>query len=101
HCEMMQAAERIPPSRATLERMAQQIGGKAVEQAPVIERVLRRHEKPPEDACGIVVGLDRTSVPMMEEADPQAPPRKPKERRKPRIRRGPKPFEIKWRMAYV
>ena len=101
HCEMMQAAERIPPSRATLERMAQQIGGKAVEQAPVIERVLRRHEKPPEDACGIVVGLDRTSVPMMEEADPQAPQRKPKERRKPRIRRAPKPFEIKWRMAYV
>jgi hypothetical protein len=101
HEESLRAAFRLPPARSTLERLAQRIGQSAIEHAPSIERALRRGEGIPEGSVAVVLGLDRTSVPMVEDRPEDAPPKPEPKRRKPRIRRAPAPFDINWRMAYV
>jgi len=101
HGEALAAAHRVPPPRATLERMAKRIAAAATEQAPRIESVLRRAEKLPEGAYAISLGLDRTSVPMAEERPADAPPKPEPKRSKPRVRSAPPPIDVNFRMAYV
>ena len=101
HEETLRAAHRLPPSRTTLERIAKRIGSAAVENALRIETVLRPAEKVPEGTVAVVMGLDRTSVPMIENRPADAPPKLEPKRRRPLVRRAPDPVDINWRMAYV
>ena len=100
--EDLEAAHRLPPSRATMERMARQIAADAHAQAPVIERAVRLQERLPEGAHAIVIGLDRGSVPMAEERAPHQPPATPRRvRTEPYVREAPAPIDVNWRMAPV
>lgn len=100
--EDLEAAHRSPPSRATMERMARQMAAEAHTQAPVIERAVRQQERLPEGAHGIVIGLDRGSVPMAEERAPDQPPATPRRvRTEPYVRAVPAPIDVIWRMAPV
>lgn len=101
HGDMLRSAFRMPPSRTTLERIAKRIGQATVTNAARIERALRRSEKVPEGCVAVAMGLDRTSVLMVEDRAADAPLKPERKRRKPRIRRAPAPFDINWRMAYV
>lgn len=101
HERTLRTAHRVPPSRTTLERIAQDIGAATVAAVPRIEPLIRRGERVPEGAVAAAVGLDRTAVPMVEDRPPDAPPKPEPKRRKPRIRKPPPPFDINWRMAYV
>jgi hypothetical protein len=94
-------AHRVPPSRSTLERMAGAIADSTVQHAPDIEPLLRRGEKVAPGAVSVVMGLDRTSVAMLEERAADAPPKPEPKRTKLRFRRSPPPCDINWRMAYV
>jgi hypothetical protein len=100
--EEMRAMYRHPPSRSTLERLGKHIGGAASQDVVKIECHLRKNEKLPKDAHSLSVGLDRTTVPMIEERPPSQPPSsRRKTRRKPYVRRKPDPFDVVYRMAYV
>lgn len=100
--EDLEAAHRDPPARATMERMAKRIAAEAHNRAAVIERSVRQQEPLPEGAHGIVIGLDRGSVPMAEERDPQQPPATPRRARtQPYLRAVPPPIDVNWRMAPV
>jgi hypothetical protein len=101
HKENLEAAHRVPPSRTTLERMATRLGSTAVEHAATIEKALRRAEKVPDGAAAVSIGLDRTSVPMIEDRPADAPTKPERKRLRPRVRRAPPPFDVNWRMAYV
>jgi hypothetical protein len=101
HGEALVAAHRVPPPRATLERLAKRIAVAATDQAPRIEAKLRRAEKVPEGAHAISVGLDRTSAPMAEERPKDAPLKPKPKRTKPRVRAIPPPIDVNYRMAYV
>lgn len=100
--EHLKAAQRQPPSRSTIERIAKAIGAEAQTAAHRIEVMLRVDEKLPADACAISVGLDRTTVPMEEPRAEDAPrPTGRKERRKPYVRAVPPRIDVNYRMAYV
>lgn len=100
--EEMRAAFRVPPSRSTVERMAQRLGGIAKQLVPHIEPEIRRSERLPTGAHGIALGLDRTTVPIIEERPPDQPPTtRRKKRTAPYQRRPPEPFDVVYRMAYV
>ena len=101
HEEQLRSAHRVPPSRSTLERIATAIGGAAVRETPRIEPLVRRREDVPEDAVSIAIGLDRTSVPMIEERPADAPAKPEPKRRRPLVRTPPEPFDVNYRMAYV
>jgi hypothetical protein len=101
HEETLHLAHRQPPSRATLERIAKDIGAATVREARGIEHIVRRAETVPEGTVAVVTGLDRTATAMAEDRPADAPPKPESKRRKPRIRRAPPPFDINWRMAYV
>jgi hypothetical protein len=101
HGDALSAAHRVPPPRATLERLAKRIATAATEQAPRIESKLRRVEKVPEGAHAISIGLDRTSTPMAEERPEDAPPKPEPKRSTPRVRQAPPPIDVNYRMAYV
>jgi hypothetical protein len=77
----LHAARREPPSRSTLERLAAVIGGELRRRAPELEHEVRTHEAVPGAAAAVVVGLDRTSIPMEED--------------------GPNGVEVHYRMAFV
>jgi hypothetical protein len=100
--EQMQAAHRQPPSRSTLERLGKALGTHVQQVGPQVETVVRVAEVLPADAHAIVVGLDRTSVPMEEPRalDATGPTRRPR-RTKPYIRACPAPVDVNYRMAYV
>ena len=75
--EDMKAAHRCPPSRSTLERVAKAMGTAVTRVAPHIERRGRQAERVPDGAVAIVLGLDRTAVPMEEDlADGTPMPRR-------------------------
>lgn len=101
HGEALLMAHRTPPPRATLERMAKRLAEEVVVASPRIEPLVRRTELLPEGAHAIVLGLDRTSVPMAEERAAEASPNPERKRRKPRVRKPPKPIDVNFRMAYV
>ena len=100
--EQMHADHRRPPSRSTLERLGKAIGTQTHRVAPRIEAALRREETVPEGTHAIVVGLDRTTVPMEE---PRPAGAAPTTRRTPRttpyVRTPPPPVDVMYRMAYV
>jgi hypothetical protein len=101
HGESLEAAHRVPPPRATLERLAKRIAERAIQAAPRIESYLRRAEVLPDGVHGVSIGLDRGSVPMAE-ARPADAPRKPEPKRStPRVRVAPAPIDVNFRMAYV
>src|SRR5690606_14727973 len=54
HVELLDAAHRTPPPRATLERIATAIAGRAQEHIVSTERILRRREKLPDQARAVV-----------------------------------------------
>ena len=100
--EQLYADHRQPPSRSTLERIAKNSGetvGKAMSE---ILPMVRDTEKVHEDAVGLSCGLDRTTIPM-EEPLRKGDLRDPalKRRKKPYVRRPPKPVEVNYRMGYV
>jgi hypothetical protein len=101
HGESLEAAHRTPPPRATLERMAKRLATAANSDAARVEAVLRKAEHLPEGVRGVCIGLDRTTVPMAEERPVDASTKPQKRRRKPRVRRAPKPIDVNYRMAYV
>jgi hypothetical protein len=100
HGRQLESAHRLPPPRATLERLAKRLAMSVQQAVPKLEPVVRQLEALPEGAHGMVLGLDRTSVPMSETRDTKAA-RKSSKRRKPRIRRAPPPIDVNYRMAYV
>jgi hypothetical protein len=99
---MMKSADRRPPSRKMTERIAKDIGAAMKAAVVVIEPIVRSAEILVEGAQAIVVGLDRTSVPMEEAAgsNPDAKPDR-KKRSTPYIRQAPAAIEVNYRMAYV
>lgn len=100
--EQMHADHRQPPSRSTLERLGKAIGTETHRVAPRIEAALRREEVVPDDAHAIVVGLDRTTVPMEEpRAAGAAPTTRRQARTAPYVRARPVPVDVQYRMAYV
>ncbi|MBN2195866.1 MAG: hypothetical protein JW751_23820 [Polyangiaceae bacterium] len=101
HVEALEAAERVAPPRATLERIAKRIAERADEVAPQVEPILRRTEAVPEGAHAVCLGLARTAALMDGNRPPDAPPKPPRKRRKPRVRRAPPPKDTNWRVAYV
>lgn len=101
HGESLEAAHRVPPPRATLERMAKRLAAAANSDAPRVEAIVRKAERLPKEARGVCIGLDRTAVPMAEARPADAPTKPQKKRRTPRIRRAPKPIDVNYRMAYV
>lgn len=101
HGEALEAAHRIPPPRATLERIAKKLAAAATAAAPRVEAIVRRRETLPAGTRGICIGLDRTAVPMAEERPADAPSRPKRRRLRPRVRRAPKPIDVNFRMAYV
>ncbi|MEO8901392.1 MAG: hypothetical protein ABI488_06715 [Polyangiaceae bacterium] len=101
HGESLAAAHRVPPARATLERMAKRLANVAHEAAPRVVALVRQTERLPEGARAVCFGLDRTSVPMAEERPASAPAKPARKRRKPRKRRASKPIDVNFRMAYV
>ena len=94
--EDMKADHRCPPSRSTLERVAKAMGTAVTRVAPHIERRGRQAERVPDGAVAIVLGLDRTAVPMEEDlADGTPMPR----RTRPYVRTPPAPVTVAWRTS--
>lgn len=100
HGEVLLEAHCSPPPRATLERMAKALAEAASSAVLKVEKIAFRTEKVPTQACGVTVGLDRTSVPMAEELPPDAA-HEPPRRTRPYQRTPPAPMTVAWRMAYV
>lgn len=100
--EQLYADHRKPPSRSTLERIGKNTGETVGKAMPEILPIIRNEEKIQEDAVGLSIGLDRTTIPM-EELLRKGDIRDPslKRRKKPYVRRPPKPVEVKYRMGYV
>lgn len=100
--EQMHADHRQPPSRSTLERLANAIGTAVTRTARRIEPLVRAAETLPAGARGVSVGIDRTTVPM-EEARPAGTPSDTRRKRRtaPYVRAVPPPVDVKYRMAYV
>ena len=96
HLVLLEKAHRLPPPRATLERLAKRLAANVADKTPRIEPKIRRLERVPEDACAIVIGVDRTSAPMEEPSQKPAKPRK-----RPYLRKPPAPVEVNYRMAYA
>ena len=102
HKASLETAHRCPPSRSALEHLAQRIGGEVRRAVPRIEPLVRREEQVPEEATGVSVGLDRTTVPKEEPLPPDQPPQPShRPRQKPYVRTPPPPMEVNYRMAYV
>lgn len=98
----MRSAHRLPPPRATLERLAGYVGGCAAQDVMKIEARLRSDEIMPDAGHAIAVSLDRTSVAMAEERPPGVPPNsRRRARSKPYVRKPPDPIDVNWRMIYV
>ena len=100
--EDMLADHRRPPSRTTMERMAKRIAAQAKETILRIEDHLRETERIPEGTVAVTMGLDRTTIPMEEDRDPnEHPSSRRKKRSKPYIRGPRPPVDVKYRMGYV
>jgi hypothetical protein len=86
----LRAAQRLPPSYATLSRIAKAIGTDAKQVLMQIEQRVRSSEDIPSTATGITIGLDRTTIPMEEE-----------EREVDARGRTTTRIAVRYRMAYV
>jgi hypothetical protein len=99
--EDMRAAHRVPPARATLERIAKAIGTAAKRSVVEVEPCVRAKERMPDEIHAICISLDRTSVPMEEPRSASTPTEEKRPRRRERVRKPPPPVEVHYRMAYV
>lgn len=100
--EDMLADYRRPPSRTTMERMAKRIADQAKDTVLRIEDHLRETELLPKGTVAVTMGLDRTTIPMEEDRDPNEPPRtRRKKRSKPYVRSPRPPVDVHYRMGYV
>jgi hypothetical protein len=88
----LRAAHRVPPSRSTTERLGKRLGAQMRAAIPIVEPVARAAEPIPEAAVAISIGIDRTSTPMEEAPDTRLPVAP---------RRGRRPVDVNYRMAYV
>jgi hypothetical protein len=96
--ETMKAAHRHLPSRSTLERLGKTLGTWLKNDVMELEPIVRESEQVPLEAHAIVLGLDRTTVPMEEPVpDAEPPPKHPR----PGARTRPIPATVHYRMAYV
>jgi len=100
HCDVLREAHRCPPPRATAERLAKALAEAAHSHVAAVERVAFAATTVPQDASGLTIGFDRTSVPMAEELAEGAN-KMPPSRDKPYVRKAPAPMEVNWRMAYI
>lgn len=98
--ERLSVACRVPPSRATIERVATSLAALSVEHQDVTLRGLRRAEALPQGVTGISIGIDRASTPMREDV-PDGQTRPEPKRKRPRIRQAPLPYDVVFRMSYV
>ena len=80
-----------------MERKAKTVGNHVNAQSAHLHYVAQQVEDFSNDTVAIAIGIDRTSVPMEENA-----PNKPfRVRKKPRLRKAPTPVTVQWRMDYV
>jgi hypothetical protein len=86
--EDLVAAQRVPPSRSTLARLAKRVATATKEALDEVEPEVRAAEQIPPETRGVTLGLDRTTVPMEEPASEEE------------IARGKK-VAVRYRMAYV
>jgi len=93
------ASRRVPPSRAKLERLCKRMGTALKDNVHTIESVARSADTLPAGTARVVIGLDRTTVPMEEARPADAPPKPP--RVAPYVRKPPEPIEVHYRMAYI
>ena len=98
---MLKAAGRLPPSRATLDRGAKDIGAYAVACNDEIEPTVREEESLPNGTVSIALGLDRTAVAMR--CDDSLRFQHGRDLRRPRPKGVPRRqgVGVKWRMDYV
>jgi hypothetical protein len=66
----LRAAHRSPPSRAKMDRIGRHLGDQVNQAVEEIEPELRAAEELPVGAKAINLGLDRTTIPMEESAEP-------------------------------
>lgn len=84
---------RLPYSRSSFERVGHVVAGHYVKRHADIDEILIADYEPPPTTAGLVISLDRVSVPMEEPRDrPIGRPRKGAAKR---------PIERNFRMAYV
>jgi hypothetical protein len=97
---LLRAAGRCPPSRATLDRSAKDLGAYAMACNDEIEPEVRATEILPPGTVAIALGLDRTAVAMRNPEDHEhleAGLRRSRPKGQPRARaRG-----VSWRMDYI
>lgn len=101
--ELMLTSGLVPPSRSTMDRSARDLGAYAVACNREIEPLVRSNEVLDRRARSIVVGLDRTGVPMRHGEEWRHEPH-PGDLRRSR----PRPVQkselggpVEWRMDYV
>jgi hypothetical protein len=98
--ERLGVARRVPPARATIERVSGRLAAFAAEHLDSTLRGVRRAERLPEGTAGLSIGIDRASTPMRELV-PEGESRPEPKRAKPRVRRAPLPYDVVFRMSYV
>lgn len=84
HRKALILARRVPPSRASLERLATRYGAIACGAPAALVETIRRVERNPKGARAISFGVDRTSVAMVEPRDPDGGTAPRRKRVKPR-----------------
>jgi hypothetical protein len=101
--ELMEANGLVPPSRSTFDRSARDLGAYAIACNREVEPLVRSNEVLDRRARSIVLGLDRTGVPMRHGEDRRDAPypgdlrrSRPKPTRRSELK-GP----VEWRMDYV
>ena len=101
--EFMLASGLRPPSRSTLDRAARDLGAYAMAANEEIEPSVRANEIVDRRTCSIVVGLDRTAVPMRHGESRCGPQHGERGLRQSRPKQAfpPPNGPVEWRMDYV
>lgn len=100
YLEDMEKAHRCAPPRATAENIARTIASDLNQRGNLISAV-REKERLPRGTSKLIIGIDRTSIPMEEDLPDNVVALHRRKRRKPRVRAAPGPVQVSFRMAYV
>lgn len=100
HRNDVTSSHRVPPSRTTLEQIAQRIADDALAARPRSEASVRQNEVLPEGARSVSVNLDSVALPK-EELRSASPPPRPRRRTKPGVRKAPAHVYLDQRTAHV
>lgn len=95
--EDLAAAHRAAPPRASLERKAKAIAERGEVINFHVESIIRAEESLPGGTATVVLGIDRTSVPIAEPGSSSCRRR----RKRPYQRKKPPPVMVNWRMDYT